>query len=100
MIPKGPQATVAWIIRAGFARADREHVEEEFREVTTMLTRSLPDSAALLRLPGSVLIEQHDEWETGERRYFSDESMLEPAAMDDPIDVIEDAVILAELAEL
>jgi putative transposase len=29
-----------------------------------------PDSAALPRLAGSVLIEQHDEWEARERRYF------------------------------
>ncbi|MCU1527274.1 MAG: hypothetical protein JWP75_1037 [Frondihabitans sp.] len=57
-----------------------------------------PNTAALLRLAGSVLIEQHDEWEAGERRYFSEASMLELAAMNNPIEVIDEAVILPELA--
>lgn len=30
---------------------------------------------ALLRLAGHVLIEQHDEWDGAERRYFSEHSM-------------------------
>ena len=29
-----------------------------------------PDPAALLRLAGAVLVEQHDEWDDGERRYL------------------------------
>jgi putative transposase len=40
-----------------------------------------PNPAALLRLAGAVLIEQHDEWEAGDRRYFSESSMLELATM-------------------
>lgn len=31
--------------------------------------------AALLRLAGHVLIEQHDEWVGADRRYLSDHSM-------------------------
>jgi putative transposase len=57
-----------------------------------------PNAAALLRLAGSVLIEQHDEWEAGERRYFSEASMLELAVMNNPVEVIDEAVILPELA--
>jgi hypothetical protein len=34
-----------------------------------------PNPAALLRLAGAVLVEQHDEWDAGERRYFSEASM-------------------------
>jgi len=44
-----------------------------------------------------VLIEQHDEWEAGERRYFSGASMLELATMNNPVEVIDKAVILPEL---
>jgi transposase-like protein len=34
-----------------------------------------PNPAALLRLAGAVLIEQHDEWAASDRRYFSERSM-------------------------
>ena len=57
-----------------------------------------PNSAALLRLAGSVLIEQHDEWEAGERRDFSESFMIELATMNNPIEVIDEAVILPEVA--
>jgi putative transposase len=50
-----------------------------------------PDSDAVLRLVGSVLIEIHEEWQTG-RRYFSLESMRkltepleEPMALPSPL---------------
>nr|WP_255455052.1 transposase [Cryobacterium adonitolivorans] len=149
VIPKGSQDMVASIIRTLFAQPDREHIEKQFREVTTMLASSnpkvaamlvdaqpdllafaafprrhwrqiwstnplervnkeikrrtdvvgvFPNAAALLRLAGSVLIEQHDEWEAGERRYFSEAPMLELATMNNPIEVIDEAVILPELA--
>jgi len=34
-----------------------------------------PNARALLRLAGCVLIEAHDEWQSGERRYLSESSM-------------------------
>ncbi len=140
---------VASIIRTIFAQPDREHIQRQFREVTTMLGRSHPkvaamladaegdllafsafphrhwrqiwstnrlervnkeikrrtdvvgvflNAAALLRLAGSVLIEQHDEGEAGERRYFSSSSVLELTTMHNPIEIIDEAVILPELA--
>ncbi|ALE92324.1 hypothetical protein AOC05_08310 [Arthrobacter alpinus] len=66
----------------------------------TVVVGVFPNAAALLRLAGSVLIEQHDEWEAAERRYFSEASMLELDTMNDPLEAIEaidEAVILPEL---
>lgn len=42
-------------------------------------------------------IEQHDEWEASERRYFSKASMRELAIMNNPIETIDEAVTLPEL---
>jgi transposase-like protein len=140
---------VASIIRTIVAQPDRQHIQKQFREVTTMLGRShpkvaamltdaepdllafagfpcrhwrwiwstnppervnkevkrrtdvvgvCPNPAALLRLARSVLIEQHDEREASERRYFSTASMLELATMNNPADTLHEAVILPELA--
>ena len=149
IVSKGSQDMVASIIRTVFAQPDREHIEKQFREVTTMLGRShpkvatmlddarddllafatfpqrhwrqiwstnplervnkeikrrtdvvgvFPNPAALLRLAGSVLIEQHDEWEAGDRRYFSESSMLELKTMNTQIEPAEEVNILPELA--
>jgi hypothetical protein len=50
---------------------------------------SSPDAKALLRLVGCVLIEAHDEWQSGERRYLSESSMAlltppEPTVLSTP----------------
>jgi putative transposase len=34
-----------------------------------------PDDGSILRLVGSVLSEQHDEWQVTDRRYLGEESM-------------------------
>jgi putative transposase len=34
-----------------------------------------PDDNSILRLIGSVLSEQHDEWQVTDRRYLGEESM-------------------------
>ena len=148
VVPKGSQDMVASIIRTVFARPDREHIEKQFTEVTTMLSRShpkvtamlddarpdllafagfphrhwrqiwstnplervnkeikrrtdvvgvFPNPAAFLRLAGAVLVEHHDEWEAGDRRYFSESSVLELKTMNTQIEPAEEVNILAEL---
>lgn len=46
-----------------------ERVNTEIK-CRTDIVGVFPNPAALLRLAGSVLIDQHDECEAGERRYF------------------------------
>jgi putative transposase len=57
-----------------------------------------PNPAALLRLAGSVLIEQHDEWEAGDRRYFSAASMLKLSTKNTTTETIEEVNLIPELA--
>ena len=49
-----------------------------------------PNAAAVIRLVGAVLIDMHDEWIAGDRRYLSEESM---ALINEAVDTGDHAVI-------
>lgn len=51
-----------------------ERLNKEIKRRTNVVG-TFPNPEALLRLTGHVLIEQHDEWDSAERRYFSEHSM-------------------------
>ncbi|RQP08938.1 MAG: IS256 family transposase [Microbacteriaceae bacterium] len=51
-----------------------ERLNKEIKRRTNVVG-VFPNPAALLRLTGHVLIEQHDEWDSADRRYFSENSM-------------------------
>jgi transposase-like protein len=51
-----------------------ERLNKEIKRRTDVVG-VFPDSDALLRLAGAVLVEAHDEWQTGDRRYLAEGSM-------------------------
>ncbi|MHB1011261.1 MAG: IS256 family transposase [Propionibacteriaceae bacterium] len=56
-----------------------------------------PNPAALLRLAGAVLVEAHDEWAATDRRYLSEHSMAQLAAMTTLATLAEQEVDAPEL---
>ena len=66
-----------------------ERVNKEIKRRTDVVG-TFPNPAALLRLAGHVLIEQHDEWDGADRRYFSEHSMK-------LLNVTEEEVAIPEL---
>jgi putative transposase len=74
-----------------------ERVNKEIKRRTDVVG-VFPKPAALLRLAGAVLVEQHDEWEAGDHRYLSEASMAELKAMNTAAtEPIEDVILHPEL---
>ena len=51
-----------------------ERLNKEIKRRTDVVG-VFPNPDALLRLAGAVLVEAHDEWQTGDRRYLAEGSM-------------------------